>query len=285
MKQFIAIDIGGTNIKYGIVSQNGDVLSGKEISTPASVPGTVFLETLASIVRELRTEETAGIGIATLGAVDVKKGCVIGMCDNLPIIKNLPIAEYLQKTFALPVSVMNDVNATALGEAEFGAGKGLDTFFCVTLGTGIGGAYVYGGSVVNGVHGTAGEVGYLWSGRGKCYEQRASAKCFSEESKLLGTHEEKVLEPALKGEPVYADLVRRWTNEVALGIADIIYVLDPGTIILGGAVSALGRLLTDRIGEKLEEVLHPDFRGTVTILPAENGNASNMLGAITPFLK
>ncbi len=285
MKQFIAIDIGGTNIKYGIVSQNGDVLSSREISTPASADKTAFLRTLADLVRELKTEETAGIGIATLGAVDERKRCITGMCDNLPIIKDLPIADYLENEFDLPVSVMNDVKATALGEAGFGAGKGLDTFFCVALGTGIGGAFVYEGRIINGVHGTAGEVGYLWSGRGKSYEELASAKCFSEESKRLGENDGKVLMPALKGDPAYAELLDRWSMDVAHGLADIIYVLDPGTIIIGGAVSEIGPLLTERIGAQLEKVICPDFKGKTRIIPAKNGNASNMLGAIVPFLK
>ncbi len=283
MKQFIAIDIGGTNIKYGIVSQNGDVLTSKEISTPASADKTAFLHALADLVRELKTEETAGIGIATLGAVDEKKRCITGMCDNLPILKDLPIADHLENEFGLPVSVMNDVKATALGEAGFGAGKGLNTFFCVALGTGIGGAFIYEGKIINGVHGTAGEVGYLWSGRGKCYEELASAKCFSEESKRLGENDGKVLGPALDGDPAYADLLERWSTDVAHGIADIIYVLDPGTIIIGGAVSAIGAPLTERISAQLEKVICPDFKGKTKILPAKNGNASNMLGAIAPF--
>ncbi len=284
MKQFIAIDIGGTNIKYGIVSQNGDVLSSKEISTPASADKAAFLQTLADLIRVYRNEETAGIGIATLGAVDERKRCITGMCDNLPILKDLPLADHLENEFDLPVSVMNDVKATALGEAGFGAGRGLDTFFCVALGTGIGGAFVYEGKIINGVHGTAGEVGYLWSGRGKCYGERASAKCFSDECKRLGENDGKVLEPALNGDPRYAELLERWSKDVAYGIADIIYLLDPGTIIIGGAVSAIGELLTERISEQLEKVICPDFKGKTKILPAKNGNASNMLGAIAPFL-
>ncbi len=285
MKQFISIDIGGTSIKYGTVSQNGDVLSSSEAATPASFRGEELLFFLTDIIKTLRNKETAGIGIATLGAVDSEKGCVTGMCDNLPVLRDLPLKSHLSKEFRLPVSVMNDVNTTALGEAGFGAGQGLKTFFCLTLGTGIGGAFVHDGKVITGEHGTAGEIGYLWSGRGESYEALASARRFSDESRALGNHEEKMLVPALLGDPVYADLLDRWTKDVAFGIADVIYILDPGTVIIGGAVSSIGTLLTDRISERLDEILYPDFRGKTKILPARNGNLSNILGAIYPFIR
>ncbi len=284
MKQYIAVDIGGTNIKYGTVSQNGEVLSSLSKETSAFKEGNELLNFLSDIAESLRNGETAGIGIATLGAVDEKKGRVIGMCDNYPVIKDLPLADHLRKTTHLPVSVMNDVNTTALGEAGFGAGKDLDTFFCMTLGTGIGGAYVHNKEVISGTHGIAGEIGYLWSGKGECYENLASARRFSEECARLGNHEEKALLPALNGEPVYAELLDRWIRDVALGIADVIYILDPGTFIIGGAVSETGKPFTDRIEKSLEEILYPDFRGKTRILPAKNGNFSNMLGAIYPFI-
>ncbi len=285
MKQYIAVDIGGTNIKYGIVSQNGDVLSVMETPTAAFSDGRQLLKFLADTAESLRNDETAGIGIATLGAVDEDKGCVTGMCDNLPALKGLPLAADLKEKTGLPVSVMNDVNTTALGEALFGAGRGLKTFFCITLGTGIGGAYVHEGRVISGENGIAGEIGYLWSGKGERYENLASARRFSEECKGLGNHEEKALVPALKGDPAYAELLDRWTLDVASGIADVIYILDPGTVIIGGAVSEIGEPLTDRIAERLDGILYPDFRGKTRILPAKNGNVSNMLGAVYPFIK
>ena len=285
MKQYIAIDIGGTGIKYGTVSQNGDILSSFERKTPADAHSEDVLTMLSAMLEELLEESISGIGIATLGAVDEKNGKVVGMCDNFPGLKDVPIVAYLKEKYHLPVSLMNDVNATALGEAGFGAGKGLDTFFCVTLGTGIGGAYVHNGSVIGGAHGFAGEIGYLWSGRGESYETLASAKRFSEECKHLGNGEEKMLLPALQGNPVYAELLEKWTMDVAHGIADMVYLLDPGTVIIGGAVSGIGEVLTDKISEQLNRVIQPDYKDMTTVVPAKNGNASNMLGAIWPLIR
>nr|MCR4909219.1 ROK family protein [Lachnospiraceae bacterium] len=82
-----------------------------------------------------------------------------------------------------------------------------------------------------------------------------------------------------------AELLERWIRDVAMGIADVIYILDPGTFIIGGAVSEIGKPFTDRIEESLEEILVPDFRGKTKIIPAKNGNVSNMLGAIYPFIR
>lgn len=285
MKQYVTIDIGGTNIKYGIVSQSGEILSCHETDTPVACSGATLLTKITSIVEEMNDEKNSGIGIATLGAVSPDKGMVIGMCDNLPVLAGLPIKEHLTEKFKLPVSIMNDVNATALGEAGFGAGKGLKSFYCITLGTGIGGAYVYDGRVVEGAHGVAGEIGYLWDDTGENYESLASAKRFSEESKLIGNHEDKMLEPALRGDSRYAELLEKWSMNVARGIADMVYLLDPGTVIIGGAVSDLGTLLTDKISLQLNKIIRSDYKGKTTIIPAMNGNASNMLGAIYPFLK
>ena len=89
--------------------------------------------------------------------------------------------------------------------------------------------------------------------------------------------------PALQGDPVYQELLEEWLKQVALGIADVVYVLDPGTIILGGAMSSVGTILTDRLEKEVDKVIWPDFRGTLRIIPAQNGNDSNMLGAVSPL--
>ena len=284
MNHYFAIDIGGTQIKYGLISQNGDVLTNGESDSPTRVTREEFLKKLKNSIEENSDEQLRGIGIATLGTVDRNKGMVTGACNNFQILKDLPIKEELEKTFNLPVSIMNDVDAAALGEAWFGRSKDLDKFYCITYGTGIGGALVINKSVYKGANCAEGEVGYLWKSRGTSYEELASAKSFSDECAKINDGDGRVLAEALKGNPKFRDILEAWLFDVASGIIDIIYMLDPGTVVIGGAVSGIGELFTKRLTAQIDCMILDDYKGKTHIIPATHGNTSNMLVAITPLL-
>jgi len=284
MSYYFAIDIGGTQIKYGLISQNGEVLANGEMSSPTSATAEGFLDILQDIIENNSDKQIRGIGIATLGTVDRDKGVVTGACDNLQILKDLPIKQVLENRFKIPVSIMNDVDAAALGEAWFGESQKLDRFYCMAYGTGIGGALVINKSVYKGANNAEGEVGYLWNSRGKSYEELASAKAFSDECAKINNGDGRVLAEALSGEEKYKDILDEWLSHVASGIIDIIYMLDPGTVVIGGAVSGIGQAFTMRVKEKIDAMIMEDYRGKTQIVPASFGNTSNMLGAITPLL-
>ncbi|MCP1102709.1 glucokinase [Aequitasia blattaphilus] len=285
MKCYVAIDIGGTKIKYCRVNEAGETSEVSSADTPHDVTGGQVISFLQSIVEKVWIEGVEGIGISTLGIVD-EEGRVIGACDNFPELQNLNIKKALEDLFQKPVYVMNDVNAAALGEAYFGAGKQLDTFYCLTLGTGIGGALVLNKKVYLGANGMAGEAGYLWNHENERYEEKASVKAFLEQIDEqdkgdLGLH---VFDSLIKGEERYKTLFQEWIEKVSEGIKDIIYIIDPGVIIIGGGISERGRFLTDAVQESLERQIMPDFKGKTKIIPAKHYNMANLLGAISPFV-
>lgn len=284
--EYIAIDIGGSQIKSGIVDTNGEIRNRNSVETPKDADPAALLQLLHEIVSQQQTEATAGIGISTLGAVDGKRGMVVGACSNLPGIYGLPLKESLEQAFHVPVSVRNDVDAAALGEAFYGAGKGLEQFYCLTLGTGIGGAFVFKGQVLSGANGLAGEIGYIHRAHGGCYEDRASVSAFLRMCRENGetrTSGRAIFASAMAGE-ANAELYAAWIRNIASGICEIIYTLDPGTVIIGGGVSCHGSLLCDPIQAAVEQRLLPDFRGKTRIMAAAAGNNANLLGATVGFL-
>lgn len=286
MTYYIAIDIGGTKVKCCILSETGEVNEILNVDTPQGATGKEVIVFLKKLIEGLWHEKIAGIGISTLGIVDEDQGIVVGACNNFPGLLKVRLKQELAQCFQRPVVVMNDVNAAALGEAFFGAGKALNCFYCLTLGTGIGGALVVNKKVFRGAHGMAGEAGYLWNGRQPSYEQLASVKAFLEavyekDEPISGV---EIFDSIINGETKYRTQFKQWIEYVAAGIKDIIYIIDPGVFIIGGGVSERGKFLTDCIQESLDNQLMPEFKSKSKVIPAERFNTANLLGSITALL-
>lgn len=283
----MAIDIGGTNIKAGMLAEDGDIFKNKTIATPVAAGREEFLKSIVALVESMG-QGFAGLGISVLGAWSSEKRRVLGACENLPVLEGWNFADELQNIFRVPVVGENDVNAAAIGEAFFGAGKALPQFFCVALGTGIGGAYVVHKQLIKGASGLAGEVGYLKTAPGSVYEERASARALLNACRTVAAPDKadrEIFADAFAGAPRYQSILQQWLHEVATGICQIIYVLDPGTVLVGGGISGLGRALTEKVQKEVDAQLLPDFAGKTKILPAQLGNAACLLGAVAPFLQ
>ena len=288
LKRYIAIDIGGTCIKSAIVTEYGEICKSTKTKTPTEKSPDELMAYLFDIADKLYDEDICGIGISSLGAVDITNGMVVGACSNLPGIKGIKIKELFFERYKKPASVINDVNAAALGEAHWGSGKGLSQFYCITYGTGIGGAFYYNGDVVIGHNLMAGEIGYIGYGTNPSYEESASVKAFYGsciEKNYQKENLDNLLEAALDGSGDIKQEVNGWIAAIADGIKNIIYVLDPGTIIIGGGISAYKDKLTDRIQTALDKSLSSDFKNKTKILPAMAGNSANMLGAVSYLIE
>lgn len=274
-KNVFSIDIGGTNIKCATVFADGSISNHQTFATPVDYTGQELLQFFGQFIEKNLTEETIGIGISTLGVVNEKEGIVTGACSNLSAIKGILLKKELERKFSLPVKVMNDVNAAALGERFYGAGRDLQQFFCITLGTGIGGAFVYRGEIIEGANGLLGEVGYLLTDKTGSYEDRASAKALMQK---YGERQacQTTLDP-------HSEIFSRWVQEVARGLCEIIYVLDPGVVIIGGGISKQGKSLTEPIQAQIDKIIIREFREKTRIIPAKAGNAASLMGVAATF--
>ncbi len=138
---YLGIDIGGTYIKWGVIDAAGEILSMGVLETKVEEGVEYFLDHLYHLTQEHK--DVLGVGICTAGIVDSRCGVVVGGIENIPYLKGLELRALLEKYTGKPVRVLNDVRAAALGENWMGAGKGCENLFCITIGTGLGGALMH----------------------------------------------------------------------------------------------------------------------------------------------
>lgn len=259
---YLGIDIGGTGIKAAIVDERGNILHHGETPTCASEGAACILDRVRrlglSLVEKAGTQ-VIGCGVGSAGRIDHRRGHVIFASGNLPGWTGTHLGPELARPLGIPVTVDNDVNAAAIGEAWIGAGKGTADFLMLTLGTGVGGAIMIGGKLWRGARWGAGEVGHMalypggepcnCGGIG-CAERYVSAKALTRRSNerlesgkpfrgirdVIGAAEKSTgerREAARKG-------VDRWTTDLALFLMNLQMAFDPQVIILGGGVVRLG---------------------------------------------
>lgn len=288
-----AFDIGGTNIKHGILSEQGEVLYKGIEATKASEGGMAIIGQIKEIARYLQEkEELSGIAISTAGQIDKHKGIVIHATDSLPGYTGINIKQELEHAFALPVSVDNDVNCAALGEYWQGAAKGVDQFLCLTLGTGIGGAIIVDGQVYHGAGYSAGEFGHmtlypdgekcLCGDRG-CYECYASSRALEQRAQKqiqadISLHE--LFNRANQGDPDAESFIDQWVYDVALGIKSLVHIFNPSLIMIGGGISEQGNYLLEKLRRSVDAKIMPSFQHSLELKMAQNGNDANLQGAV-----
>lgn len=279
-----ALDIGGTSIKSGIWDGQGTTEL-KEQDTNAKLGGPYVMERALEILKSYGTFDA--IGISTAGQVDWEQGSIRYANENIPGYTGMQIRQILEKEFSVPVAVENDVNAAAQGEGIFGAGKGADSFLCLTYGTGVGGAIVMNGQVYRGSCFSAGEFGAMvmhpedvregdpFSG---CYEKYASTTALVREAKKLDPSLEngrRIFEKI--GRPEVKAVVDAWTDEIVHGLVTLIHIFNPSVVVLGGGVMAQPYVLS-QVREKTMNRIMSSFRN-VRLEQAALGNQAGLLGA------
>ena len=288
MKVYIAFDIGGTQIKYGIVSEIGRVLKRQTVATEIHLGGEQIIQKLIYVSKKIMNEHTiAGIGISTTGIVDINKGIVTGGADHIPGYSTIPIIDRLQEILKVPVSIDNDVNCAAFGEKWNGSGREKENFIMLTLGTGIGGAIFIDGELYRGHSFSAGEWGNMLI-EGKTFEEVASISGLIRlVSKYKGKGKwngKRIFELYDKGDREVAQAVGIFFKHLAIGISNLAYIFNPETIIIGGGITDRGNEFLKEVKEEVSKYLNQEIYNNCEIELAQNGNCAGMIGAIYHFL-
>ncbi|MEU5881687.1 ROK family glucokinase [Spirillospora sp. NPDC047279] len=304
----IGVDVGGTKVAAGVVDDRGTILEKVRRPTPSTNPKETA-EVIAEVVDLLKSkfEDVSAVGLGTAGFVDEARSTVL-FAPNLAW-REEPIKQKVEEQVGLPVVVENDANATAWGEARFGAGRGEDFLVLITLGTGIGCGIIINGELYRGRFGIGAEAGHFrvvpdgrrcGCGNRGCWEQYASGNALVHEARELarvspamagrllelgdgspeGISGPEVTEAAREGDKAALECFRtvaRWTGQ---GLADLAAILDPGAFIIGGGLSDAGDLLLDPTRAAFEDALTGrGHRPMAEIRIAELGSAAGIVGA------
>ncbi len=286
--KILAIDIGGTAIKYGIVAENFTVEKSFEVPTEAHLGGPHLMQKIMSFV-EKHAEEVDCVGISTAGQVNSELGKIIFASENIPNYTGIEIKKTIQDKFNLPVRVENDVNSAATAEAKFGAGRGFHDFLCLTYGTGVGGALWINNQIYTGDYFSAGEFGHIVThtggkkctcGNNGCYEMYASTRALVNAVKeatgksLTGR---EIFAPEHFNNVTVRSVIDNWIDEIIGGLSTLIFIFNPPCIVLGGGI-----MNEDYIISEIDHRIHArsihSFQ-SVQIKKAELKNQAGMLGA------
>ena len=277
----LAIDIGGTMIKYGLVSSDGEILSTDKIETEAEKGLENILNKIDNIFKRYKENNPVGIAVSGTGQINGIIGKVIGGNPIIPNWIGTNLVKILEKKYNLPAVLENDVNCVALGEKWIGAGKDLSNFICLTIGTGIGGGIILNNQLFRGENFVAGEFGHILIKKGE-FEQFASTTALI---RLVKERTEKTLNgkeifDLEKKEIVgYQEVISEWIENLTDGLSSIVYCFNPANIILGGGVIEQGEPLINKIKNSLFKKIGPQFKEKLNITQAKLGNNAGMIGA------
>ena len=304
MKYCFGVDIGGTTVKIGLFTTEGELLEKWEIKTRTENKGEAILPDIAESLKRkmeekgLAVQEMSGIGIGIPAPVDAK-----GVVQNTA---NLgwgykEVKREMEELTGLPVEAGNDANVAALGEMWLGAGKGRENMIMVTLGTGVGGGVIVNGRPLVGAHGAGGEIGHLCvnyeetehcgCGKTGCLEQYASATGIARlarkrlekddaDTVLRGRHlsAKSVFDALKEGDKVAEEIVEEFGEYLGHALANLAAVTDPAVIVIGEGVSRAGEILLGYVEKNFQKKAFFSNKDTEFVL-ATLGNDAGICGA------
>lgn len=282
----IGIDIGGTKLLGVALAPDGEIVAHRRVPTPPGVDDLV--DVLVALIESFGPALSVGIGVPGLMSADG----TVRATAHLEEVRNFALGAVLKKRLA-PLGlddafvIENDATATTVAEWQLGAGRGVDDLVVVTLGTGIGGGFVFGGRVYRGAHGHAGELGHVvveaqgrWCdcGRRGCWERYASGTALADTAGCASGEEAVAAYRSGDARAVHAfDELTRW---VGIGLANLVNSLDPARIVVGGGLVALGDELLEPARAQLAASLYAtDHREIPPVVPAELGIEAGAVGA------
>lgn len=304
----VGVDLGGTNIKIGIVSNKGKLLDKLSISSKAEGGPDKVVKQIKIGVKEILSgskRKIKGIGIGSPGVVSVKKGTVENP-PNFPGWTKVNLGNIISKEFGIPCFVENDANVAAIGELIFGTGKKYNSFVMITLGTGVGGGIILNKKLYRGEIGAAGEVGHITinyngprcnCGSYGCIEAYVGNNYLINriKSELSARPNQKILklakndlalltpliinQAAESGDSYAKSVISDMGEQIGAALASVSNLMDVSTFIIGGGVSGFGVPLFTAINKSLVERVITSLRNRVKVLPAKLKNEAGIKGA------
>lgn len=304
VRQAIAVDFGGTQIRVALVDETGELRERYTAPTIERDDASDLVDRLERGIRAVARAaagEVAGVGIAAPGPLDPWRGFVYNL-TNVPNYRNVPLGPMLRDRLGMTVTLGNDGNFAALGEHRYGAGRGVAHMIYLVVGTGVGGGIIVDNRLLLGAGGLAGEVGHMvveldgpacnCGGYG-CLEALASGTgiarrtaerlAMGARSSLAGLGRPPtaadVASAALAGDPLALDVIRQAGRAMGAGIASLLHLLNPTLIVLGGGVTHAGEPFWGPLRREVEERAMPFYLEGLRIVPAGLGDDAGLFGA------
>lgn len=311
--KFIGVDLGGTHLRAAVVDvTSGQVVDLFQVATLAREGHDAVITRMAEMIDKVIASsgtpkaDVGGVGIGVPGKLDREHGMVLFL-PNLPgNWLNVPLQQEIERQVGLPTHILNDARAMTFGEWKYGAGRGVNTVACFTLGTGVGGGLVVNGKLHLELGGTAGELGHqvidvdgptCGCGSRGCLETYASGPAIAAAGikavvqglttrigemvnyDLNRITPEVVYQAALSGDTIAQEIYQRVGHYLGVAIANVIVIIGPRKIVIGGGVSQAGELLFEPIRRTIKSSVFITSTEQIEIVPAQLGINAGIIGA------
>ncbi len=310
---FIAVDIGGTQIRAALCDSEGKIHRRVADLTRVHEGPDAVMRRIERAIDQVWPADApvVAIGVAAPGPLDPWSGVILG-APNIPGWKDYPLRDIIQRRFGLPTVVGNDANLAAMAEQRFGAGRGKANLVYLTVSTGIGGGIVVNDELLLGAHGLAGEIGHIkiephgppcGCGDRGCLEALASGTAIAREAQrriragessrildLAAGHPDAITakmvsQAAHMGDSLAVEVFRQAGTYLGIGLVTLLHLFDPGIVVIGGSVSKAGHVLFEPVRKVVRQrtMIEHYWRDT-PIVPAALGDDVGLLGALAVTL-
>lgn len=283
--QVLCFDIGGTDIKYGIVKDEV-IIEKHKVPTEAKSSQKELEKKLYDLTKEMLSRyDVVGVGVSCAGSIDHEHGVVATPPEAIPSFGGWDFRTFFKNNFNLDCVADNDVNCFAIAEGRSGAAKDFKNFFTITVGTGIGGAVVFNGKIWRGLNYNAGEVGRMLLPKEK-FEALASVTALVKYAQDLGldVHNGKEIFDLYDQDDFLAkQAVANFYHYLAVGIANLIYTFNPEAFVIGGGITNR-ECFIEELNKTINRYLVDGFKNTAIIRRAYYKNDGGMMGAYYNFI-
>lgn len=312
----LGLDLGGTKIAAAIVTAEGQLASRQQRMAMAYEGPRAVIARITSTINDvleqagLSASRIHSIGVAAAGFINQEKG-IITASPNLPGWENIPLREMVQQKYGIPVVLLNDAKSAAVGEHEFGAGRGIRNMVFITVSTGIGSGIIINNELYFGHDGVAGEIGHMTididgpkcaCGNIGCLEVLASGSAMVREIKrrlqageysillqavggnLESINGEKIEATARQGDKLAQDVINKAATYLGVGLVNVVNIFNPEMIVIGGGISNMGNLVFVPALKVMNERAIPISARSVRVVPAQLGADAGIIG-VTAFAR